>query len=147
MASTALGAGVYAWTGAPSAFWACLGAGVLVDLDHVVDWTCHALRHRGRMPPLFSRRSFEFFFHNRYLASPDAPLVVPLHGFEIWCFIAVLAWLFPHPVALGALVGYSGHLALDVLVNPAREGFERRAYWVTMRAGRSFRYWRFRPRP
>ena len=138
-ASTVLGAGVYAWTGAAPAFWACLGAGVLVDLDHLVDWGWHAHRHRREVKPLFSRRSFEYFFHNRYLEAPDAPLVVPLHGLEIWCVAIALAWAFPHPAAVGALVGYSGHLLLDVLVNPARSGFQARSYWLTLRIAHSFR--------
>ncbi len=87
------------WRGCPLAALAAAGAAVVIDADHLVDWSLNGGRED------YSRR-----------------IVVPLHGWEFPLALAALV-LVPAlddegRAALAALAGgWAGHLLLDYLVN------------------------------
>jgi hypothetical protein len=90
-----------------SAAAACLSCGVLVDLDHFIDFWMN----RG-----FKLNPGEFFDFCYYGTSPT--FVDLLHG---WEYVPLLAGLIALPgwrnVAIGATVGYSLHLLGDQIFN------------------------------
>lgn len=104
---------------------ACFLAGVLVDLDHYVDfWMNHGL-------VLSPRRFFEFCYYG------DSPTFVDLlHGYE---YIPPLLWLCTVPgmrdVGIGLTVGYSLHLLCDQLFN---RHLHRWTYFLAYRAFHRF---------
>lgn len=94
--SSAIGLTVAATTDTPWAMATALVPGVLVDVDHVLDYY-----------QWFIRRKTDRVF---YL----------LHGWEYALLLAVaglvLSW---HPLVLGAFLGYLSHIVADQLVNKA----------------------------
>jgi hypothetical protein len=112
--SAACAAGLYAifrsWQMALSAF----GAGVLIDLDHLLD----VAREYGIHVPL--RRFFEIC-HERQLKS----VVLILHGWEWVALCAVGAWASGwNHWATGVFAGFALHMLLDQISNgPERWGY------------------------
>ena len=95
--SSALGAGVWAASGAPGAVVTAAAAGVLVDADHALDYYLWFVRgSRGRV-------------------------IYALHGWEYLLPIGALAaasgW---HPLIVAAWLGYASHLVGDQLSNHAQ---------------------------
>ncbi len=94
--SGAAGAIGWAVSGSPAAIGASVVAGVLVDLDHMVDY----VRWYG-------------------LGKQDELLLL-LHAWEWAAALLVLSVaLFPDPVVVGATFGYCGHLVADQFGNHA----------------------------
>ena len=126
--STALGGALwFALKSIPAAL-ACLAAGVLVDLDHVLDY----IYNFGWRP---RARHFMRTFKHDVLRR----IVVFLHSWEL-APLAVLAvwWSGWHPVGIGLLAGALAHLALDQIFNR----HSPLAYFITYRI-----YHRFAGRP
>jgi hypothetical protein len=86
-----------------------LVAGVLVDIDHLVDLAV-----------------------NRRTDEPARYLILPLHAWE-WVFGLVLRGT---RVSLGLAGGLSAHLALDQFNDAIRHPF---FYWISLRAAYGFR--------
>ena len=110
--STAAGAGAWAVTGEPIALPAAVAAGVLTDLDHLLDYYLFWVRRERRYLVLF------------------------LHGWEyLIAGLAVYIFGFREPWLLGAILGYATQIGPDQWVHAARWD----TYLITVRASRRFR--------
>ena len=92
--SVGIGGAVWAATGSPAAVPAATVTGVLIDVDHVLDYyNCYWKRDKGRLYVLF-------------------------HGWEYSAIALaiVLAFWYP-PVLLAAVLGHLGHLVGDQVGN------------------------------
>ncbi len=89
-----LGVVVYSATGSWQGGFAAVAAGVLPDLDHLLDYFNWYVRRRN--------------YHIYYL----------LHGWEYLVILAFTAALWSrNPIILGLTVGYASHIVGDYLVN------------------------------
>ena len=95
--SAAVGGVAWAATGEPAAFAASMAVGVLIDVDHLLD------------------------FYNWYRRRDRRHLLVLLHAWEysLAGLVALLAGL-TDPLLVGALLGHAAHLAGDQVANPVR---------------------------
>lgn len=86
---------------------ACMAAGVLVDLDHVMDYVVQY----GFKPDLK-------FFLSSFPEGKYRRIFILLHGWEWVLAVTAAAWHagWP-PVASGVLAGYSLHMIFDQFVN------------------------------
>ena len=88
--STAIGASIWGATGSPAAGGVAVGVGVLVDIDHLVDYYQEWVKRR-----------------------PDLLLKL-LHGWEYSIIgLLVVGFIYYHPLLLAAAVAHLGHVALD----------------------------------
>ena len=88
--STVIGASVWGATGSPLAGAVAVGAGVVVDIDHLVDY-------------------YRWWVMRR----PDKVLVL-LHGWEYSIVgLLVLNLVFYHPIFLAVVLAHLGHVATD----------------------------------
>jgi hypothetical protein len=88
--STAIGAAIWGATGSPAAGGVALAVGVLVDIDHSVDYYQEWVKRRP------------------YL------LLKLFHGWEYSVLgLLVLGFIYYHPLLLAAAVAHLGHVALD----------------------------------
>jgi hypothetical protein len=130
-ASTAIGGALYAATASPWAAVACILGGVLIDVDHLLDFFIQA---RQRFTPaVFFRWSYSSCCEKYFL---------PFHSYELLALVAVLAVLYPHPAVVGLAAGIGAHMAMDQygnrMVGPSlrmRQGF----YFLSWRALLGFR--------
>lgn len=92
--STGLGIAVWGATQSVPAAATTLAVGVLIDTDHLLElWRWHA------------KKDHRHFY-------------VLLHAWEYFALLALIYSLgLSHPVFLGALVGYGGHMIADSLKN------------------------------
>jgi hypothetical protein len=112
LASVGLGGLVWATTGSTLAIPTAVAAGVLVDLDHFIDF--FDSKDEGRNCHMFR----------------------PFHAWEYFLAALVLLVLFwPNTLFLAALLGYLSHLAIDQLTNRVHP----LAYLLVFRASRGFR--------
>ncbi len=112
LVSLPIGAVVWAATKSPYSMLAAFLTGVMLDLDHLVEYYWWFVR--GDNTRVF------YFFHSYELVVPAA-----LAGyFSGW-----------DPLVVGASAGFLGHLAADQIVNPMRP----LAYFFTYRAIVGFR--------
>ncbi|MBM3948072.1 MAG: hypothetical protein FJ312_02300 [SAR202 cluster bacterium] len=109
--AAAVGGAVWAATGEPMAMPVAFGAGVLIDVDHVLDYYNWYFR-RDR------RYTFLVFHAWEYAAAG----------------LALAAGVWQHPLAFAAVLGYIGHLTLDNIANPVN----RAMYSLAYRAWRRF---------
>lgn len=115
---------VWLWLRSATAALACFGAGVFVDLDHVIDYV---LQYGHRIRPRHLFRAFEAeLFDN---------IFVFLHAWE-WILVGlVILWLIDwKPAALGLIIGFTTHLVLDHLTNRHNPW----AYFITYRLAHRF---------
>jgi hypothetical protein len=104
--SAALAAGLYAVTRSWAISAACLLSGVLIDLDHLVDFY------------LFSGERFSVkTFFSWCLDTRWQRVAVFLHSYELYAIACVVAYIAPTSVLHGALWGVGLHLLLDQTVN------------------------------
>ena len=88
--SSALGVGVGAATGSPEAGAVALGVGVLMDMDHLVD------------------------FYQWYVKGHPNRVYVLLHAWEYSAFgVVALAWIYFHPLVLAVVLAQLLHVATD----------------------------------
>ncbi len=113
IASSAAGAGVWAATGEPVALPVAVAAGVLPDLDHLLDYYFRYIRHDWRR------------------------LYLLLHGWEYAAaMIAVYAFWLREPWVLAALLGYATQVGGDQLFNRP----QWHTYFITARAINRFNF-------
>lgn len=113
LASLALGAGTYLLTHQPRTALAATATGVLVDLDHLVDWAAARL---------FKRKDL---------------FLVPLHGWELALLLLFLGRpRSPMHVLGGMGLGLLAHLVLDHSLNDAGGGW---IYWLLYRLSHGFK--------
>ena len=113
-AAASLGLGGVAWaaTGSPLALPVAVTTGVLVDLDHVIDF--FDSKDQGRRSHMFR----------------------PFHAWEYLLLTLVVLLIFSqHPLLLVAFLGYLSHLLLDQFVNRVHP----LAYFIVFRAAHGFR--------
>ena len=72
---------------------AAVGAGVLIDADHVLD------------------------YYNWYVRRDERFLFVPLHAWELSVVLLALLAAWYHPLLLAAALGHVGHLVADQVGN------------------------------
>lgn len=126
--STALGGALWLALKSFPAGLACLLSGVLVDLDHLLDYVYN---HGWRPRP----RHFLKTFKNDILQR----IIILLHSWELAPLAVLAVWLSGwHPVGIGLLTGALTHLALDQVFNRHNP----LAYFLTYRI-----YHRFASRP
>lgn len=95
MVSAGIGAGVWIGTGSPLAVPVAVGAGVLIDGDHILD------------------------FLDWVAAGYKRSVFVLLHAWELAASgVVVLAAFWYHPLLLAAVLGYLSHLVADQIGNP-----------------------------
>ena len=113
-AVVSLGIGAIVWgvTKSPYSVLAAFLTGVLIDLDHLVEYYSWFVREE--------RSEVWFFLHSYELAVP-AFLAGYMSGWD--------------PVVLGVSAGFLGHVLTDQVVNPMRP----LAYFFTYRAIKGFR--------
>ena len=112
VASVGLGALVWTTTGSTLAIPTAVAAGVLVDLDHLIDF--FDSKDEGR---------------NRHMFRP-------FHAWEYFLAALVLLLLsWPDPLFLAAVLGYLSHLVIDQFTNRVHP----LAYSIAFRASRGFR--------
>ncbi|MBI3978506.1 MAG: hypothetical protein HY331_10005 [Chloroflexi bacterium] len=93
-----------------------VAAGVLIDVDHIVDYAwCRRRARRDRV-------------------------VLPLHGWELAAGLACWAARRPDPLRLAIAVSYAVHLVLDLLANSPASGL---SYSLLYRAAGVFSHRRF----
>ena len=110
--SLGIGAIVWGFTKSPYSVLAAFLTGVLIDLDHLVEYYSWFVREE--------RSKVWFFLHSYELAVP-AFLAGYMSGWD--------------PVVLGVSAGFLGHVLTDQVVNPMRP----LAYFFTYRAIKGFR--------
>jgi len=108
--STVISAGVYCLSGSLGLATISLLSGILMDLDHVIDYVLH---HGGRFD---IRDFFSFFYEERYNR-----LTLVFHGWEWLITLFILSWATRWDVVItGIFIGFSQHLVLDKLYNISR---------------------------
>lgn len=92
--STGIGAAIWAITESPAAGGIALGVGVLVDIDHVID------------------------FYQWWIRCRPNKLFILFHGWEYSLIgILVLVSVYYHPILLAVTVSHLGHVATDHIHN------------------------------
>lgn len=117
--SAAAGCAVYAFTGSRTAGLACLLSGVLLDVDHLLDyWLLSGERFTLKG---FFAWCYELKWKKIYLA---------LHSYELYLALLLAARLFPGPALTGVLIGTGLHLLMDQAGNTA---LHKWFYFLTFR--------------
>ena len=113
--SLSAGALIYAHTGSVAAGVVCVSSGILVDIDHMIDYAIRSLWNR------FSRGGAIHGFQGEVV-----PTKIKERRREKYLFFhsiecAILSWVLyaytNNSVLFGFAVGYSIHLILDVIGN------------------------------
>ena len=100
-------AAVYAGTGSVELVAGLAAGGVLIDVDHVVDYVLFE-RQRDLRPAAFLRY---------YLGGRVERVVLVLHSYELLALLAALAWFTPVEWHWGWVFGMLLHLPLDIIFN------------------------------
>lgn len=126
--AVSLASGGLLWLGLGSqgAGVACFLTGLLLDLDHVVDYLCHRPRENTLADLVDVCESCRL-----------DRVVLPLHSWELLVLAVLAAAVFPQqrPLLVGAAVGLGTHLLTDQISNPVT----RRAYFMLHRWRHGFR--------
>jgi hypothetical protein len=108
LVTTALAAGaVYAGTGSPALAAGIAAGGVLIDLDHVLDYLL-VDRQRDLRPSAFLRY---------YVQVRPRRFVLALHSYELVTALGLLAWVTDWVALWGWVLGALLHLPLDIVFN------------------------------
>ncbi len=100
-------AAVHALTGSIALTAGVAAGGVLIDVDHVIDYVFFDGR-RELSPAAFLRH---------YVEQRHQRVVLLLHSYELMIALAVLAWVTGWAWLRGYLVGMALHLPLDIIFN------------------------------
>ncbi|MDD4909713.1 MAG: hypothetical protein PHR44_03420 [Candidatus Omnitrophica bacterium] len=115
VSSLAFGIGFWKASGDLKASLACLLAGILIDIDHVIDFYIHN-RIKMESPLRAYRRLRDWCFGLKF----DA-LYICLHSIEllllIWLYVLILK---PGIFWLAIAVGLTQHMILDIIFNSRR---------------------------
>src|SRR5262249_31008032 len=101
------GAAVYAATGSVALTAGLAAGGFLIDLDHVFDYVLFE-RQRDLRPSAFLRY---------YLEGRVRRVVLPLHSYELFAVLLLLAWTTNREWLWGYVLGMALHLPLDIVFN------------------------------
>jgi hypothetical protein len=126
IASVIISALVWWWLRSSAAALACFLMGVLVDLDHVIDFLYNSRRHL-RIHRFFAVFEFEILEN----------IFVFLHSWEfalVWLALLFCGPGVRQPVTLGLFIGFVTHLGLDNLFNR----HSRWAYFLLYRLRHGF---------
>ncbi|MCD4780444.1 MAG: metal-dependent hydrolase [Candidatus Omnitrophica bacterium] len=124
--SACIGAGLGLWFKSWPASLMCLLSGVLIDLDHYVDYSIV----KGEFP--FRYKDLVDFCKNQRVGG----LYIILHSFEFIIIFFILDYYYQFEVIwLCCAIGMAIHLLCDHLTNPVRP----LAYFLTYRLYYSFR--------
>lgn len=122
--SSALAAVLW-WLAGPVSAMACMAAGVLIDVDHIVDYVLNYPRQK------FGIKHFFRVFKHDVLTR----VFVLLHAWELVAAAWLAAWRSGwQPVLLGVAAGLGLHLLLDQFFNAHHPA----AYFLTYRAWHRF---------
>ena len=134
-------AAVYAGTGSTELVAGLAAGGILIDVDHVIDYVLFE-RQRDLRPTAFLRY---------YLSGRAERVVLMLHSYELLAVLTALAWFTRVDWLWGWVFGMLLHLPLDVIFNGKfASGGLVPFYSFIVRARAGFRADRFmdrRPRP
>jgi hypothetical protein len=100
-------AGVYAGTGSVGLVAGLAAGGFLIDVDHIFDYVVFE-RQRDLRPSAFLRY---------YLEGKVRRVVLPLHSYELFAALIVLASLTNSEWLWGYVLGMALHLPLDIVFN------------------------------
>jgi hypothetical protein len=100
-------AAVYAGTGSASLTAGLAVGGFLIDVDHVFDYVVFE-RQRDLRPSAFMKY---------YLEGRVRRVVLPLHSYELFAALALLAWTTNAQWLWGYVLGMALHLPLDIVFN------------------------------
>ena len=118
-ASIAAGGAAYGLTGSPAISVSCLLSGVLLDVDHLLD---------------FYLLTDERFTFNGFLSWCHElrwkKIYLVLHSYELYFLLVLAACLFTSEVLTGVLLGMGLHLLMDQLGNTA---LNKWFYFMTFR--------------
>ncbi len=126
-ASTVLGGGMYASSGSPVLAISAFISGVLIDLDHVVDYLFFA-------NDKFTVRNFFTWYHKNLWDR----FAVVLHSWELMFLLTVLSCLFQHPVIIGIASGACLHMLMDQIANSRTVPLHRFFYFFAFRMSKGF---------
>lgn len=118
---------VYASTDSIAAAGLCLIAGILVDIDHILDYILNfgiktlSLKAVYDVSVQTGASKGEQGMKRFYLV---------LHSVELLICLLALTLFFSHPLLIGATVGYGLHLLADLIGNPVVP----QAYFICWRA-------------
>ncbi len=94
-------------TGSGALTAAVFAGGVLIDIDHVVDYLAFE-KQRDLRPEAFLRY---------YIEGHIRRAVLVLHSYELFALLGAIAWWTEAPLLSGYLIGALMHLALDIVFN------------------------------
>lgn len=126
--STILSGAVYAVTGSTPMAVSTVASGILIDLDHVLDFL------------VFSNKKFTL--KNMFVWCDKCQwekVTLLLHSWEMMFFLACLAGITGNPVLLGIVIGAGFHLTGDQIVNPRKNPLHRYFYFLGFRIAKGFR--------
>ena len=118
-ASAAAGGAAYALTGSPAMAVSCLLSGVLLDVDHLLDYWLLSDE------PFTVKGFFSWCHEQRW-----KKIYLVLHSYELYLLLLLAASLFPGRVFAGVLLGTGLHLLMDQLGNKA---LNKWFYFMTFR--------------
>jgi len=118
-ASAAAGGAAYALTGSPAMAVSCLLSGVLLDVDHLLDFWLLAEE------PFTFKGFFSWCHEQRW-----KKIYLVLHSYELYLLLLLAARLFPGRALAGVLLGAGLHLLMDQVGNKA---LNKWFYFMTFR--------------
>lgn len=127
-ASSVLCGGMYASSGSLVLAISAFISGVLIDLDHVLDFLFFA-------KDKFTIRNF-FTYYHKNLWDRFAGV---LHSWELMFLLLVLSCLFRHPLIIGVASGAFLHMLMDQVVNPRIIPIHRLFYFLAFRMSKGFK--------
>lgn len=127
-ASSILGGGMYASSGSIVLAISTFISGVLIDLDHVLDFLFFA---RDK----FTIRNFFSWYHKNLWDR----FAVILHSWELMFLLLVLTCLFRHPFIIGVTSGAFLHMLMDQIVNSRTVPIHRLFYFLAFRMSKGFK--------
>ncbi len=130
--SLPLGAGLTLFTGSAVSGLLCLFGGVLIDIDHIIEYSIHY----G-----FKNINFQQIYQacRNLITSVENGELEKIYLFFHAAELSILLWvsfaLSKNIYLLAIALGYTGHLTLDVLANEIKPW----AYFISLRAKKGFR--------
>lgn len=114
--SAMLSGTVYAATYSPDIAIACFLSGILLDLDHLLDYFLLAREQ-------YSLKNFRSWCDDARWER----IILLLHSYEIYFVLCVITFHFQHELLIGLMLGTGLHLMLDELGNR----FSQRDYMLS----------------
>jgi len=128
VASSILGGIMYTTTNSLTLAISAVISGVLIDLDHILDYLFFA-------KDKFSIKNF-FTWCNKSLWDR---LAVVFHSWELMIIFVVLCCLFHNPILIGTVAGALLHLIMDQFMNYKTAPIHKLFYFLIFRTSKGFR--------